>query len=149
MISEGTLALLSACNFLFWGKQLAVRRGQLRMTIGCLRSIGEVWQRTARNVQEIQTIARHVLGPKTDTVAAAATAVRTPQSSGVPSSTFSEGLAKTSGGSSEADSDGPNTDMTNFDVAFTGSQSLDSLCSWFSPADLPMDMSWFTESQEL
>ncbi|RDW57384.1 hypothetical protein BP5796_12834 [Coleophoma crateriformis] len=62
MISEGTLALLSACNFLLKGKELAIARDQIRMTVGCLRTLGEVWPRTARNLQEIQTIARHVLG---------------------------------------------------------------------------------------
>lgn len=32
------------------------------MIIGCLKVLGEVWPRIARNVREIQTIAQHVLG---------------------------------------------------------------------------------------
>jgi hypothetical protein len=62
MVSEGTLALLSACNFIFRGEELATAREQIRMIIGCLKVLGEVWPRTARNVREIQTIAQHVLG---------------------------------------------------------------------------------------
>ncbi|KAK1142648.1 hypothetical protein N8T08_007452 [Aspergillus melleus] len=62
MISEGTLALLSACNFLFKGKELAIARDQIRMIIGCLKALAEIWPRTRRNVHEIQLIARYVLG---------------------------------------------------------------------------------------
>lgn len=62
MVSEGTLALLSACAFQLSGKELAIARDQIRMTIGCLKDLGEFWPRTASNVKEIQTIARHVLG---------------------------------------------------------------------------------------
>ncbi|CRK40792.1 hypothetical protein HYQ45_018228 [Verticillium longisporum] len=62
MVSEDTLALLSACKYLLKGKELAVARDQIRMTVGCLKTLGEVWPRTAANVGEIQTIARHVLG---------------------------------------------------------------------------------------
>jgi hypothetical protein len=62
MVSEGTLALLSACKFLLKGRELAVARDQIRLTVGCLKALGELWPRTARNVEEIQIIARHVLG---------------------------------------------------------------------------------------
>lgn len=62
MVSEGTLALLSACNFVFRAEELATAREQIRMIIGCLKVLGEVWPRIARNVREIQTIAQHVLG---------------------------------------------------------------------------------------
>jgi hypothetical protein len=62
MVSEGTLALLSACNFIFRGEELATAREQIRMIIGCLKVLGEVWPRIARNVREIQKIAQHVLG---------------------------------------------------------------------------------------
>ncbi|KAK3693075.1 hypothetical protein B0T22DRAFT_400788 [Podospora appendiculata] len=61
MVSEGTLSLLSACNFLLKGEELAVARDQIRMTIGCLRELGEVWPRTMKNLHQIQLIARHVL----------------------------------------------------------------------------------------
>jgi hypothetical protein len=62
MVSEGTLALLSACVFLLRGKDLVTARDQIRMTIGCLKALGEVWPRTARNVRELQTIGQYVLG---------------------------------------------------------------------------------------
>ena len=62
MVSEGTLALLSACAFQLSGKELAIARDQIRMTIGYLKDLGELWPRTVSNVKEIQTIARHVLG---------------------------------------------------------------------------------------
>jgi hypothetical protein len=62
MVSEGTLALLSACNFRLKGMKLTIARNQIRMAIGCLNALAELWPRTARNVREIQTIAHHVLG---------------------------------------------------------------------------------------
>lgn len=61
MVSEGTLALLSACAFRLTGKELATARDQIRMIIGCLKALGQLWSRAATNVQEIQKIARHVL----------------------------------------------------------------------------------------
>ncbi|PHH62371.1 hypothetical protein CDD81_7167 [Ophiocordyceps australis] len=62
MVSEGTLALLSACKWQLQGQELRVARDQIRMTIGCLKALGAVWPRTANNVKEIQTISQHVLG---------------------------------------------------------------------------------------
>ncbi|PYH63708.1 putative C6 transcription factor [Aspergillus vadensis CBS 113365] len=62
MVSEGILALLSACRIFFKGKDLAIARDQIRMALGSLKVLGEVWPRTVRNVGEIQTIARCVLG---------------------------------------------------------------------------------------
>lgn len=64
MLSEGTLALLSACKFMLNGRELVRARDQIRMTIGRLRALGQTWPRTAKNVQEIQVIARYVLGLK-------------------------------------------------------------------------------------
>lgn len=62
MVSEGALALLSACHFQLKDKDLQIARDQVRMTLGCLKAIGEIWPRTRRNVKEIQTIARHIFG---------------------------------------------------------------------------------------
>jgi hypothetical protein len=62
MISKGTLALLSACKSCLDGKDLRIARDQIRMIIGCLKALGKVWPRTARNVREIQKIASHILG---------------------------------------------------------------------------------------
>ncbi|GAT21923.1 C6 zinc finger domain protein [Aspergillus luchuensis] len=62
MVSGGILALLSACRIFLKGKDLAIARDQIRMALGSLKVLGEVWPRTVRNVGEIQTIARCVLG---------------------------------------------------------------------------------------
>lgn len=61
MVNEGVLALLSACNYLFRGKDLEIARAQLRMTIGCLQTLAQSWPRIASNIKETKTIARHVL----------------------------------------------------------------------------------------
>lgn len=61
MVNEGVLALLSACNHLFRGKDLEIARAQLRMTIGCLQTLAQPWPRIASNIKETKTIARHVL----------------------------------------------------------------------------------------
>lgn len=62
MINEGTLALLSACSFFFKQKELAVARDQIRMTIGCLSTIGNTWPKAAAILRETRIIARNVLG---------------------------------------------------------------------------------------
>lgn len=61
MVNEGVLALLSACSYLFRGKDLEIARAQLRMTIGCLQTLAQSWPRIASNIKETKTIARHVL----------------------------------------------------------------------------------------
>ncbi|KAF5621104.1 C6 transcription factor [Fusarium tjaetaba] len=40
MVSEGTLALLSACTYMLKDQALAVARDQIRLTIGCLKAVG-------------------------------------------------------------------------------------------------------------
>ncbi|KAH8895479.1 putative C6 transcription factor [Thozetella sp. PMI_491] len=67
MIATGTIPLLSACKFLFSGKRLVLGRDQIRLTIGCLKSLALVWQRGARVLRENQAIAREVfsIAPKT------------------------------------------------------------------------------------
>ncbi|KPM41172.1 hypothetical protein AK830_g5396 [Neonectria ditissima] len=85
MVTEGTLVLLSACNFLLQGRELAITRHQIRMIIGCLGTLGELWTRIARNLQEIQMIARQVLG-----LAPKGAAAETPTSAEAPSLSSSE-----------------------------------------------------------
>lgn len=125
MVSEGTLALLSACNYLFKGKDLATARDQIRMTIGCLQALGEIWPRTARNVREIQTIAHHVLGigPK---IAAKS---NTPNSSEVPPLFGGQRGLGSEGGSSNS------TDM------LPSLDSIEDLCGWYNLGDLD-DLPW-------
>jgi hypothetical protein len=62
MLSEGCLALLSACRFLFEDRKILTARDQIKLTLGCLKALGEVWPRITKSVKELQTIARHVLG---------------------------------------------------------------------------------------
>lgn len=62
MVTTGTIPFLSACKFLFSGSKLSIAREQIRLTIGCLKSLGEVWPQGAKTVKEIQAIAREVLG---------------------------------------------------------------------------------------
>lgn len=65
MVNEGAIPLLSACKFLFTGQKLSVARGQLRLMIGSLKSMAKAWPRAARNMQELQAIAREVLPQRT------------------------------------------------------------------------------------
>ncbi|CAM1508029.1 Fc.00g048770.m01.CDS01 [Cosmosporella sp. VM-42] len=131
MVSEGTLALLSACKFLLKGKELAIARDQIRMTIGHLRELGQVWPRTARNVQEIQIIARHVLGlePKVSNS-------NTPDSDRVPGLSGGEGQRSHGPGTESSGDDG----LLNLDV-------MDSICGWYCLGDLAPDLSWWVDQQ--
>lgn len=125
MVSEGTLALLSACAYLFKGKRLAIARDQIRMTIGCLRALGEVWPRTAKNVKEIQTIARHVLKIGGKEAERAPTA----RSSALPSLSGGEGASRFEADTSASDLD-----------AFPSLGAMDDVCGWYNLADLGPDL---------
>jgi hypothetical protein len=116
MISEGTLALLSACKFLLEGKDMMIARNQIRMTIGCLKELGEVWPRTARNVREIQTIAHHVLGLLSKAPSNSA------KSSEVPPLSRGEGQGSMG---SEADTSSESLDM------LPSFEPIDDLCGWY------------------
>lgn len=119
MISEGTLALLSACSFLLKGKELAVARDQIRMTIGCLKTLGQVWPRTAKNVREIQTIAQHVLRLK-------------PRLNGERAATDTAGsLAVTDKG--DAANSNFQTNMSSGESeVFASLGTMDDVCRWYN-----------------
>jgi hypothetical protein len=125
MVSEGTLALLSACSFLLKGRELAIAREQIRMTIGCLKALAELWPRTARNVRELQTIAHHVLG--------LASKVTTQPREG---SDFSSSQSQGGAFGSET---GASSDDFNM-VPSLG--SIDDLCGWYNIGDLDSNVSW-------
>jgi hypothetical protein len=126
MVSEGTLALLSACNFLYKGKDLAIARDQIRMTIGCLKALGEVWPRTARNVRELQTIGQYVLG------------VGSRVESNSDASNSTEGLHAFEGEESLSSS----TDVLSSDTDTLSSiRSIQDLCGWYGLGDLA-DLPW-------
>jgi hypothetical protein len=120
MISEGTLALLSACKFLLDKQEVERARDKIRITIGCLRALGEVWPRTAKNLREIQTIARHVLGLK--------------ESSGIPSVNELPSLSS---------SEEPTTQESEVGTSINPymMNSLDDLCSWHFLGDLDTELS--------
>jgi hypothetical protein len=121
MVSEGTLALLSACKFLLKDKELAIARGQIRMTIGCLRGLGETWPRIARNVQEIQIIARHALG-----LNAKDSSSSTPSTTDVPRLSLGD-----QGNTSSRSYSG----SSGIDI-FSSIGDLDGVCGWYDFGDL-------------
>lgn len=124
MVSEGTLALLSACAFQLSGKELAVARDQIRMTIGCLKDLGELWPRTASNVTEIQAIARHVLG------------LGGSRASGNSSGAGSSTVPSLSGGESRG-SLGSDAAAPSIDNGVLGSLgSMEDVCGWYNLGDL-------------
>ncbi|KAF5724637.1 C6 transcription factor [Fusarium mundagurra] len=127
MVSEGTLALLSACTYMLKDQALAVARDQIRLTIGCLKAVGDVWPRTARNVKEIQTIARHVLGLG----GSSADVGSTPGSNQVPSLTQSEG---------ESSMESLPT-MDQDDNVFASLGSFEDICGWINMG-VELDSSW-------
>ncbi|CAG8888093.1 unnamed protein product [Penicillium egyptiacum] len=119
MISKGTLALLSACKSCLGGKDLMIARDQIRMTVGCLKALGKVWPRTARNVREIQTIASHILGLESS----AGSDCQRNEPSEVPGPSGGEGQ-----GIWEADAEAISAGI---DIPPSLS-SIEDLCGWFS-----------------
>lgn len=130
MISGGTLALLSACcNSLLTGDELAVGRGQIRLMIARLRALAETWPRTGKNLREIQTIARRVLGVGSTAFSPAATERRNDFAAAV------EGLEE-------------GTKMVNSNDARaipSPSGTIEDLAGWCMPGILDMDFLWAGE----
>ncbi|KAM3441027.1 hypothetical protein MY4824_001811 [Beauveria thailandica] len=135
MISEGTLALLSACKFLLRGDELAVARDQIRLTIGCLKSLGALWPRAARNVSQIQTIAKHVLGIETHSSAAAAAAADKGAS---PLATCASG---------EKESSCEMASLSNSHV-FSTMRDFDDICGWYDIGELDSALPFWPADQE-
>ncbi|KAM3555556.1 hypothetical protein MY1884_005541 [Beauveria asiatica] len=131
MISEGTLALLSACKFLLRGDELAVARDQIRLTIGCLKSLGALWPRAARNVSQIQTIAKHVLGIETHSSAAA-------DKGASASATCASG---------EKESSCEMASLSNSHV-FSTMRDFDDICGWYDIGELDSALPFWPADQE-
>ncbi|KAJ5621461.1 hypothetical protein N7528_006244 [Penicillium herquei] len=129
MVSEGTLALLSACKFLLKGKELSIARDQIRMTIGCLKALAELWPRTARNVREIQTIAQHVL-----VVGSQAQPLNDRQRS-------QDTLGFSSAGQNGMLGSNTGTSSDDFNI-LPSLGSIDDLCGWYNIGDLNPNISW-------
>lgn len=157
MISKGVLSLLSACRFLLRGHELAIAREQIRMTIGCLRSIGELWPRTARNVREIQLIARYALGLDTKGESAR-------NGSGNGSSHIAGGSVANSWDSganvsdetplrARADGQPPSFDYSqtrpdNLDEPYPAlGGNIEDVCGWYSLGSVGTELSWWSTGQ--
>ena len=93
------------------------------MTIGCLKALGDVWPRTARNVLEIQAIAQHVLKMQT-TVASKS---NTPSPNAVP---LPCGDPRQRSHSSDGDFRSNDTEI------FPSIHSIEDLCGWYNLGDL-------------
>ncbi|PYH87852.1 hypothetical protein BO71DRAFT_489239 [Aspergillus ellipticus CBS 707.79] len=153
MISEGTLALLSVCNFLFKAQDLTIARGQIRMAIGCLKALGEVWARTARNVREIQTIAQRVLGLGKGAGGGGGGGSGCRSGTGsertgveVPDMVGSEGHGSGSGSASlgsEVEGLSENLGVgVDVDVSLPALDEIEDLCGWHGLGGLDPDGSW-------
>ncbi|KAK1455980.1 hypothetical protein CCUS01_10340 [Colletotrichum cuscutae] len=119
--------------FLLKGKELAVARDQIRMTIGCLKTLGKVWPRTAKNVREIQTIAQHVLGLK-------------PRLNGERTATDTAGsLAVTDKG--DAGNSNSQTSMSSSQSeVFASLGTMDDVCGWYNMEGISSQLSHWVQS---
>ncbi|EFY94996.1 Zn(2)-Cys(6) zinc finger domain protein [Metarhizium robertsii] len=130
MVTTGTIPFLSACKFLFTGAKLSIAREQIRLTIGCLKSLGEVWPQGARTVKEIQAIAREVLGLGASAV---------PRSVVLPSDTSSGVSSSQRSPLSQSGSQNSSID----DLLFP--DTIDSLSSCWDMQNQQIDMNlWFS-----
>ncbi|KAM3462799.1 hypothetical protein MY5147_001212 [Beauveria neobassiana] len=137
MISEGTLALLSACKFLLRGNELAIARDQIRLTIGCLKNLGALWPRVARNVSQIQTIAKHVLGIETHNSAA-------DKGASASASGSAHSAASACG---ENESSCEMASLSNSDI-FSTIQDFDDICGWYDIGELDPALPFWSANQE-
>ncbi|KAK0377059.1 hypothetical protein CLIM01_05592 [Colletotrichum limetticola] len=133
MVSEGTLALLSACSFLLKGKELAVARDQIRMTIGCLKTLGKVWPRTAKNVREIQTIAQHVLGLK-------------PRLNGERTATDTAGILAVTDKGDAGNSNSQTSMSSSESEVFASLGTMDDVCGWYNMEGISSQLSHWVQS---
>lgn len=62
MVVVGTLPYFSACTCLLRGSELIVAREQIRVIIGCLKALGDVWKKGRNRVQELQAIGKEIIG---------------------------------------------------------------------------------------
>lgn len=62
MVVVGTLPYFSACTCLLHGNELIVAREQIRVIIGCLKALGDVWKKGRNRVQELQAIGKEIIG---------------------------------------------------------------------------------------
>lgn len=61
MVVVGTLPYLSACDGLLQGSKLVFARHQIRLIIGCLKALGDVWKKGASRTRELKAIGKEIL----------------------------------------------------------------------------------------
>lgn len=61
MVVVGTLPYLSACAGLLKGSELQLARHHIRLIIGCLKAMGDVWKRGESRTRELQMIGKEIL----------------------------------------------------------------------------------------
>ncbi|KAL4963855.1 putative C6 transcription factor [Aspergillus stella-maris] len=64
MISNLVIAHLAACRFYYKGAELKMARERVRLSMGSLKVLGEVWSMGRRTYREVGVIARDILGLK-------------------------------------------------------------------------------------
>lgn len=61
MVVVGTLPYLSACAGLLQGSELGLARHHIRLIIGCLKAMGDVWKKGESRTRELQMIGKEIL----------------------------------------------------------------------------------------
>lgn len=62
MVVVGTLPYLSACTGLLKGSELLLARHQIRLIIGCLKALGDIWKKGQSRVRELRAIGKEIIG---------------------------------------------------------------------------------------
>ncbi|KAK1533556.1 hypothetical protein CPAR01_10264, partial [Colletotrichum paranaense] len=119
--------------FLLKGKELAVARDQIRMTIGCLKTLGKVWPRTAKNVREIQTIAQHVLGLK-------------PRLNGERTATDTAGSLAVTDKVDAGNSNSQTSMSSSESEVFASLGTMDDVCGWYNMEGISSQLSHWVQS---
>jgi hypothetical protein len=130
MVTTGTIPFLSACKFILSGAKLWIALEQIRLIIGCLKSLGEVWPQGAKTVKEIQAIAYKVLGFG---------ASDAPRNAAWPADAYSDARSSQRKPLSETGS------QNSWIDALLSPDTIDSLSSCWDMRDHRVDMElWFT-----
>ena len=61
MVATVAIANLSACKYILAEQRLSLARERLRVSIGVLKSLGEIWPLGKTTLQELQAVAREML----------------------------------------------------------------------------------------
>jgi hypothetical protein len=61
IVATSTIAHLAACKYVFKDEQLRVARERVRVAMGALETLAEIWPRGKKVVREVKTVARELL----------------------------------------------------------------------------------------